>query len=469
MSLHVVGAMGARARVAGLAGPNGVEVPLASERAGLVRLCARLTGDLDAAEDLAQETLFLAWREARRLRDPDRRWPWLMGIARNLSLHWVRRRGRERRHLAPVPPGVHPASPGARDTTTVEAAAGTLDQVPNDVDLEVELERTELATLLDRAMALLPADTRRVLVERYVEESPQARTALRLGLTEGAVAMRLQRGKLALRRILATDLREEAAAYGLVEPEREAWQTTRIWCPACGERTLVGRFTEQGRLALHCIGCRAVARLGRSRNRYTESGWPALFQGVKGFKPALNRVMRNVHQGFAHGIGGRTMACFRCGIAAPMQVTWEAMSQKFDAWAQCPRCAQGLGHLSTAFLLLARPEGRRFWREHRRVRGLPEQVVEAGGRPAIVARLQSVASNAELAVVYDRDTLQVLGIHGALQAASLLAIPFASAAGTSLPAPGGRVKARGSLPSSGAKELPKGRGSAPRRPSGQVH
>ncbi|MBI3971765.1 MAG: sigma-70 family RNA polymerase sigma factor [Chloroflexi bacterium] len=66
--------------------------------------------------------------------------------------------------------------------------------------MELELERAELADLLDRAMALLPPETRLVLVERLIEQIPQAEVALRLGLSEGAVEARLHRGKLALRR-----------------------------------------------------------------------------------------------------------------------------------------------------------------------------------------------------------------------------------------------------------------------------
>ena len=378
----------------------------ADERARLVRLCARVTGDLDAAEDLAQETLLLAWRQAARLRDPARRFQWLAGIARNVCRHWLRRRRRERARLAATPPGEDAAL--ARD-----AVSGSVERLADDFDLEVELERSDLATLLDRAMALLPPDTRRVLVERYIQESTPARTALRLGLTAGAVAMRLERGRLALRRILATDLRDEAAAYGLVTPERERWQSTRIWCPACGERTLVGRFTEAGRLALHCHGCRAVARLGRATNRYTESGWPALFQGVHGFKPALNRVLRNVHEGFGSGIAGKTSRCFGCGTAPPLQIAWDAAMQRWSAGADCPRCGQCLGGCSTDFLLLAWPEGRQFWRAHPRVRPLPNQELEVGGQPAVLTRLQSVTDNAELAAIFHRDTLRALVVDAA--------------------------------------------------------
>src|ERR671931_116163 len=68
---------------------------LREERGNLVRLCARLTGDLDAAEDLAQETLYEAWRSAHKLHDPGGRPQWLADIARHVCLRWARSRGRE--------------------------------------------------------------------------------------------------------------------------------------------------------------------------------------------------------------------------------------------------------------------------------------------------------------------------------------------------------------------------------------
>ena len=39
-----------------------LEASLSLERSRLVGLCARITGDVDIAEDLAQETLLEAWR-----------------------------------------------------------------------------------------------------------------------------------------------------------------------------------------------------------------------------------------------------------------------------------------------------------------------------------------------------------------------------------------------------------------------
>ena len=76
-----------------------IEGVLPSEWPRLVRLCAHFTGDRDAAEDLAQETLIEAWRHQDRLYDWHGYSSWLSAIARNLSLRWIRQRGREQARL----------------------------------------------------------------------------------------------------------------------------------------------------------------------------------------------------------------------------------------------------------------------------------------------------------------------------------------------------------------------------------
>jgi RNA polymerase sigma factor (sigma-70 family) len=189
----------------------------------VVRYCMRLTGDPEAAEDLAQQALLEAWLKSSQLYQDAVRDAWLLGMARNVCLRWMRARAAATRRV------VHLTAPVA------SAGAGPADAF----DLEAELERDELARLIDRAMALLPAETREVLVQKYIEESPQADVARRLGLTEGAVEARLHRGKLALRRVLTTDLRDDAVAYGLIASSDAGWQETRIWCASCGERRLI--------------------------------------------------------------------------------------------------------------------------------------------------------------------------------------------------------------------------------------
>lgn len=225
--------------------PNAHPFASLTERARLVGLCFRLTGDRDAAEDLAQETLVEGWDHRAELRDPSRHAQWLAGIARNRCLHWLRGQGRETaRRIQPI--GLADGDNPSLDNLLAD-----------DLDLEIELERSELADLLDRAMASLPPDTRRVLLEKYVDELPQAEIARRLGVAEGAIEARLHRGKLALRKVLTTKLADDAVAYGLVRrADPTVWQETRIWCSLCGNQRLLGRFTDGNRrMVLTCPTC----------------------------------------------------------------------------------------------------------------------------------------------------------------------------------------------------------------------
>ena len=73
-----------------------------SERAWLVRYCARASGRAEHAEDLAQETLMEAWRNRHKLTDPAARLPWLAAIARHVIQRSARAHGRDLQHLVPL-------------------------------------------------------------------------------------------------------------------------------------------------------------------------------------------------------------------------------------------------------------------------------------------------------------------------------------------------------------------------------
>jgi hypothetical protein len=65
---------------------------------------------------------------------------------------------------------------------------------------------------------------------------------------------------------------------------------------------------------------------------------------------------------------------------------------------------------SIAGLALFTPEGRRFWREHPRIHGLPLREVEVFGRLAMVVSYASLNERAQLDIAFARDTLQILCI-----------------------------------------------------------
>ena len=374
-----------------------LEAALQAERARLVRLCARLAGDPDAAEDLAQETLIEAWRHRQRLHDPQGYSQWLSAIARNICMRWSRRRGRERAHLADPPAFYDSIQPA-------------VEQLADPLDLEIELERGELARLLDRALALLPDETRAALLARYVEEAPMAEVAARLGLSEGAVAVRLHRGRLALRRVLEIRLRDEASAYGLAEPPALSWRPTTIWCPHCGQHRLVVQTAAaaEPQFWTRCPDCRSVA------GAYFVQIRGALANRDDGFRRRFFRIITETGDYFRRTFQNGATRCSRCGRQLPVEVRIAGVAppspgaRVVGAW--CEDCDAGCWTYHSEMVLYL-PAGRRFWQRHKRIRALPEEQLVLDGRPALVTRFEDIASSARLEVVSARDTLKVLRIH----------------------------------------------------------
>ena len=181
--------------------------------------------------------------------------------------------------------------------------------VADDVDLEVELEREELALLLDRALALLPEVTRDVLVQKFVADLPYAAIGEALGLSENAVAVRIHRGKLALQKLLKTELRAEAETFGLVQAD-DVWRETRIWCTQCGQRRLIGRL-DDGEFALRCPDCNTEANSYHSQDNVDD------YSAFRTFRPALNRFHQTLHTFFRQTIQD---------VGAPLPQLWHMVA-----------------------------------------------------------------------------------------------------------------------------------------------
>jgi len=376
-----------------------IEGALPSEWPRLVRLCAHFTGDRDAAEDLAQETLIEAWRHQDRVYDWQGYSSWLSAIARNLSLRWVRQRGREQ----------------ARLVMSIDSApdrSARVEELPADQpDFTIDLERAELADLLDRALALLPAESRRVLVEKYIDDLPLGEIAGRLGLSTGAVAVRLHRGRLALRRVLSTDLRQAAAGYGLGAPADDGWQETRIWCPSCGRRRLIGRFAPSaGELALRCADCTPAPNL-----YIAYAQLPELMHGIKSYKPALSRLMSWSDEYYRLRRVGRIVPCLFCGHSTqlcdglPLDAP-EALHQIQPLYITCDHCGETTS-TAHAVIALCLPEGQRFWKAHSKIRLHSSAEIDSAGSRAIVSCFASLTDSARFDVVTTRDTIEVVGVH----------------------------------------------------------
>ena len=367
----------------------------ASDHARLVRLCAQLSGDWHAAEDLAQETLLVAWRLRDRLVDPARVDAWLSAIARNVCRHWQRSQRRE---------GAHLVQPSAADPPAVEWDA----QVVDPFDLEVELERAELATLLDQALGLLPAETRAVLVQKYIEESSHAAIAEQLGLSENAVAVRLHRGRLAFRRILNTQLHSAAEPFGMVDDA--PYQPTRIWCPICGTHRLVASADrERGVFDVRCPHC-----CQPSMSSIWHDDSPDAFHGAKQTRAALLRGMSAAYVFYRDGLARGGIPCERCGRLMPMRFGFPAGTTspyptRRGMQLHCDGCNGGCNG-SLRMYLQSSPEVRAFWERHPQMRTLPEREIEVAGVPAVLISFQSLTDLAHIDVVVADETFELIDV-----------------------------------------------------------
>jgi RNA polymerase sigma factor (sigma-70 family) len=379
-------------------GPALAEIT-AEERERLLRYCARVTGDAQAAEDLVQQTLLEAWQHATRIQTPDLREPWLLGVARNICLRWLRSHARETARQVPLAAG--------EDQGDALVAGG---------DPLAEIERSDLAALLGEALALLPPATRAVLVGRYLEDQSQAALAARLGVSEGAVEARLQRGKLALRRLLAGTFRDQLAAYGMDVPADDDWGPTRIWCPTCGQHRLVARFPgPPASVVFRCPGCDPDPAAPRSEFRLANTHFERLIGSLSRPRAVLNRVAGWVYDYFTQGVAAGRVTCTNCGHPLPLHVAPPIAGGKgqtgYRLFAVCPACGEAVS-VSIAGLVEALPPVQRFWHAHERIRRLPPREVDAAGQPALVIRFESVTTAAGLTVVVARDPFRLLHVAG---------------------------------------------------------
>lgn len=379
-----------------------LELLLAGSRARIVRFCTHMISNPDAAEDLAQETLLEAWKNRQKL-DPqengENQVRWLLAIARNVCMRWGRSHGHDLAHLAP------------RKDYADDAEETTEDIPVSGYDIEIELERAELAHLLDRALALLPPATRELLIARYIHASPHAEIIKNLGLSEDALVQRLHRGKLALQRVITTHMPEEAAAYGLVVPEEEKLrQKTRIWCPICGTNHLI-KYDDPAAntIKFACSACGQISFF------YAEAS-----QDLISPRPILSRQLVLIGEYYRQAITTGQTHCPLCGKtvrAVPCNSQKRSLhdlhscdQDVYGLSIACLNCRQG-GVNPLSHLTLDMPEARQFWQKHPRMRWLPSKEIEHQGQSAILGSFQSTTATAQLDVIYQRDTLKVLNVY----------------------------------------------------------
>jgi RNA polymerase sigma-70 factor (ECF subfamily) len=164
------------------------------ERSIFLLLFSLLKNETDA-EDAAQDTVIKVYRNLHLFRGEAQFRTWVLSIARNEGLGRLRRMATRREESLDA----------AADEQTGDYTPAILTswrEVPSDA-----LEQKELGVLLRQAIEGLPEIYRNIVILRDIEEMDIREAAAVLGISEGAVKVRLHRARGLLQRELAPKLK----------------------------------------------------------------------------------------------------------------------------------------------------------------------------------------------------------------------------------------------------------------------
>jgi RNA polymerase sigma factor (sigma-70 family) len=173
------------------------------------RLCRRLVGAGQDAEDVVQDAAVNAFLGLGRLADPARFGAWLLAIAANRARMALRRRRLLAVHELPL------------DSPLPSSAAGA-DLQPEDVWASREIHEEIMAALRE-----LPAATRELVIGYYIGGYSYQELAELFGIPVSTVRGRLYHGRRQLRRSLRP-LAEEALQPALIRGEEARMDTVAV-------------------------------------------------------------------------------------------------------------------------------------------------------------------------------------------------------------------------------------------------
>jgi RNA polymerase sigma-70 factor (ECF subfamily) len=169
----------------------------------LIRPCERaiyflllsMLGNEAEAEDAAQETVIKVYLNLHLFRGESQFRTWVLSIARNEGLGRLRKLSNRREDSLD-------ADTDELSGDFTPAILTSWREIPTEA-----LERKELGELLRKAISELPEIYRNVILLRDIEEMNVRETAGVLGISEGAVKVRLHRARGLLQRNLAPRLK----------------------------------------------------------------------------------------------------------------------------------------------------------------------------------------------------------------------------------------------------------------------
>jgi RNA polymerase sigma-70 factor (ECF subfamily) len=171
---------------------------------GIYFLLLSLLKNETEAEDAAQETVIKVYLNLKNFRGDSQFRTWVLSIARNEGLGRLRRQTNRREDSLE-------AETDDQNGDFTPAILTSWREIPTEA-----LEKKELAAILRAGIESLPEIYRNIIFLRDIEEMDIRETAVALGISEGAVKVRLHRARAMLQRRLAPQLKGFA-------PKRKGW------------------------------------------------------------------------------------------------------------------------------------------------------------------------------------------------------------------------------------------------------
>jgi RNA polymerase sigma-70 factor (ECF subfamily) len=169
----------------------------------------RMVKDPDLAEELTQETLIRVYIHAAKYREIAKFSTWVFTIATNLVRNKMRQRSRR-----PWTISLNPA-PDDDDDIPVDPA-------DLQADTSAEVEREELAALINEATARIPEKYRIPFLLREVEQLSYEEIQQVTGLKLGTVRSRINRARNRFRQLIKPMLKNETLLAELEQIEQRA-------------------------------------------------------------------------------------------------------------------------------------------------------------------------------------------------------------------------------------------------------
>ncbi len=165
----------------------------------------RMVKDPTLAEDLTQETLIRVYIHAAKYREIAKFSTWVFTIATNLVRNKMRQRSRRPRMLSLNP---------APDDDDIP-----LDPADPTADPSIEIQRQELASLINEATSRIPGKYRVPFLLREVDQLSYEEIQQVTGLKLGTVRSRINRARTRFRALIKPMLRNETLLAELEELE----------------------------------------------------------------------------------------------------------------------------------------------------------------------------------------------------------------------------------------------------------